>query len=323
MQNFPPTSTGNKPKVHPVNPALLNTIRHRDPRLARQQQMQDASPSMRGSSSSSLRGADDTHKSDSKSSSLSSSYRNGSSGKSNRNDSGGNTDSESRRKGSSSRDKDKDRKRSESKSSTSSGSSCSSERQKGSTSGSVTVTTSSRSGKKTASNKCDKDAFEIAPLSTTFRRKSSTTSLSGNETTASRKKELKRKSHSTHMSPSSKNRSRSRSPIEKAVGAGTTGGAAGSGVISDRDDRQVFSTKKQSKSILADAEHVEELKNATALKVESKSKNRYHFHIISQLLRETCIINVRKIERKLGACGLYLDLHKYLKTITSSKILIV
>ncbi|XP_055840364.1 uncharacterized protein LOC129907897 isoform X2 [Episyrphus balteatus] len=29
-----------KPKVHPVNPIMLNTIRHRDPRLARQQQQQ-------------------------------------------------------------------------------------------------------------------------------------------------------------------------------------------------------------------------------------------------------------------------------------------
>ncbi|XP_039957053.1 uncharacterized protein LOC120772477 isoform X1 [Bactrocera tryoni] len=282
-QNFPPTSTSNKPKVHPVNPALLNTIRHRDPRLARQQQMQDATPSMRGSSksntSSSLRGADDTNKSDNKSSSASSSYRNGSSSsssKSSRGDSGSNTSTESRRKGSSSRDKDKDkdRKRSESKSSTSSGSSCSSERQRGTSSSSATGTTSSRSSKKSTSNKCDKDAFEIAPLSTTFKRKSSTTLLSGNESTSSKKKELKRKTHSTHTSPNSKNRSRSRSPIDKATGAGSTVGAGGSGTFSDRDDRQIFSTKKLSKAILSDAEHEEEMqKNAAALKVENKNKS--------------------------------------------------
>nr|XP_014092087.1 uncharacterized protein LOC106618746 isoform X3 [Bactrocera oleae] len=277
-QNFPPTNAGNKPKVHPVNPALLNTIRHRDPRLARQQQMQDATPSMRNSTkstmSSSLRGPDDIHKSDNKSSSTSASYRNGgSSNKSSRSDSGGITGAESRRKGSSSRDKDKDkdRKRSESKSSTSSGSSCSSERQKGSTSSSATGTTSSRNSKKATSNKCDKDAFEIAPLSTTFKRKSSTTSLSGNESTSSRKKELKRKSH---ISPTSKNRSRSRSPIDKVSGTSTTVGAGSSGTFSDRDDRQIFATKKLSKALLADTVHEEELqKNAAALKVENKNKS--------------------------------------------------
>ncbi|XP_011188531.1 uncharacterized protein LOC105215984 isoform X1 [Zeugodacus cucurbitae] len=266
-QNFPPAAMGNKPKVHPVNPALLNTIRHRDPRLARQQQIQDATPTMRGSSkSSTLRGVDDTHKADTKSSSSSSSYRNGSSSKSSRSESaGGNASSESRRKGSSSREKDRDkeRKRSESKSSTSSGSSCSSERQKGNSTGNTGSRSSS--SKKSTNSKCDKDAFEIAPLSTAFKRKSSTTSLSGNDTTASsRKKELKRKTHSTHTSTTSKQRSRSRSPIDKA----TTQSA-----FTDRDDRQVFATKKQSKSSIAVAEHEEELKNAAALKVENKNKS--------------------------------------------------
>ncbi|XP_004517564.1 uncharacterized protein LOC101455197 isoform X2 [Ceratitis capitata] len=279
-QNFPPASGVNKPKVHPVNPALLNTIRHRDPRLARQQQMQESAPSMRGSSkssssSSASRSADDAHKADSKSSS--SSYRNGSS-KSSRGDVGS-TASESRhtsssstertRKGSSTRDKDKDRKRSESKSSTSSGGSSSSERHKSSSSSTATGVISSRSSKKSTSTKCDKDAFEIAPLSTTFKRKSSTTSLSGSESSSSsRKKDAKRK---THTSPTSqKHRSRSRSPIETAINS------ASINISADRDDRlaiPAFSSKNQSKgpsAIRSDSDHEEELKNA-ALRIEKKN----------------------------------------------------
>ncbi|XP_054736498.1 uncharacterized protein LOC129243479 isoform X1 [Anastrepha obliqua] len=289
-QNFPPANSGNKPKVHPVNPALLNTIRHRDPRLARQQQIQEITPSMRGTSKSSSRDGDDSHKSDSKSS-LSTAYRNGSSSKSSRSDGSSNASgsvssvgrhsstSERQRKGSSSRDKekDKDRKRSESKSSTSSGGSSSSERQKSSTSSSAAASSSSRSSKKSTTSKCDKDAFEIAPLSTTFKRKTSTTSLSGSESSSSRKKDMKRKTHTTHSSPTLKHRSRSRSPIESSVGKSATIGTSGSS-LSDRDDRRAmptFSPKKQPKNHTTDSEHEEDLCNNknSALKVENKNKS--------------------------------------------------
>ncbi|XP_036334339.1 uncharacterized protein LOC118744970 isoform X1 [Rhagoletis pomonella] len=299
-QNFPPVSSSNKPKVHPVNPALLNTIRHRDPRLARQQQQQQETiTSMRGASKSSSRAADDSHRSDSKSSSSSSStaYRNGggsSSSKSNRNDgsssAGGGSGSESRhssssaserhRKGSSSRDKDKDkdRKRSESKSSTSSGGSSSSERQKIISSMSANVS-SSRSSKKSTTSKCDKDAFEIAPLSTTFKRKSSTTSLPGSDTSSPRKKELKRKTHSTHSSPT-KHRSRSRSPNEQIAGKSAASGVNSTSSLSDRDERRalpIFPPKIQLKGHATDSEHDMDVEKSSsknaATNVENKNKS--------------------------------------------------
>ncbi|XP_067628400.1 pre-mRNA cleavage complex 2 protein Pcf11 isoform X2 [Eurosta solidaginis] len=317
-QNFPPSSSSNKPKVHPVNPALLSTIRHRDPRLARQQQMQEPSvSSMRSSpksSSSSMRGGDESQKSASSSkTSSSASYRNGSSSKSSRHDGGGGSGSESsrhssysnsdRHRKSSSRDKnkDKDHKRSESKSSTSSGGSCSSERHKSSSLrlSAALLSPSSRSSKKsTSASKCDKDAFEIAPLSTAFKTKSSSTSIPGSSSSSapsSSKKELKRQALATHSTSSptaTRNRSRSRSPppsvsSKSTVAASTviatttisaSGNSIGVGVLTDQDERlavPIFSPKKQTKSNTVDAEREElDLENADNKSADIKIENK-------------------------------------------------
>lgn len=44
LQNFSPQNNINKPKITPVNPAMLSNLRQRDPRLARQQQAQSQAP---------------------------------------------------------------------------------------------------------------------------------------------------------------------------------------------------------------------------------------------------------------------------------------
>ncbi|XP_037825471.1 pre-mRNA cleavage complex 2 protein Pcf11-like [Lucilia sericata] len=206
----------NKPKVHPVNSALLNSVRQRDPRLQRQQQQQQQQQQqmqqqqMQQNNERSLAAQQqnvrsshldkDKHERNHKSSHKSPTRINSSSRSSG--------SSSSRSSKSSQRDKererDRERKRSESKSSTTSSSSSGSnatnnERKKG----------FSKTDKTTS--KCDKDAFEIAPLATAFKRKSTSPTSSPTKSRDSKRSS----SHKTRNLSRSKTRSRSRSPDDK------------------------------------------------------------------------------------------------------------
>ncbi|XP_065367764.1 uncharacterized protein Pcf11 isoform X2 [Calliphora vicina] len=202
----------NKPKVHPVNSALLNSVRQRDPRLQRQQQQQQQHQKMQqnqngersmgqqqnvGSTHLDKDKQERNHKSNYKSPTrISSSSRSAGGSRSNK--------SSQRDK---ERERERDRKRSESKSSTTSSSSA----------GSLTANSERKKGfSKTTnkqSSKCDKDAFEIAPLSTAFKRKSTSPTSSPTKSRDSKRSN----SHKSRNSSRSKTRSRSRSPDDKTT----------------------------------------------------------------------------------------------------------
>ncbi|XP_039484648.1 uncharacterized protein LOC120447207 isoform X1 [Drosophila santomea] len=195
MHNMPAAQQhfANKPKVNPVNPALLNSVRQRDPRLARQMQSQSSHPAaptrndprLESKSSSSQKSS----RSRSKSPVRNSSSRSGKSGTSSHSSSSSS------------------RKRSESKSSTASSSSSGSDvRHKGGTGSSSSQSPVKRSGKN-SSKDSDRYVRNGSP-SGSAKRKSSSPSSSPSKS----KRSTSHKSSSSRGKTSS-GRSRSRSPV--------------------------------------------------------------------------------------------------------------
>ncbi|XP_070140850.1 pre-mRNA cleavage complex 2 protein Pcf11 isoform X6 [Drosophila kikkawai] len=197
MPNMPvaPQQFAAKPKVNPVNPALLNSVRHRDPRLARQMQSQSSSQSVapvrtdprleaKSTSSTSQKSSRSRSKSPVRNSSSSSR-----SGKSNHTSSSSN------------------RKRSESKSSTASSSSSGTDvrHKNGSNSAQSPV---KRSGKSSSKDHSDHYARNGSPT----KRKSSSPSASPSKSKRNTSQKTSSASSSRGKS-SSTGRSRSRSPV--------------------------------------------------------------------------------------------------------------
>ncbi|XP_073846203.1 pcf11 cleavage and polyadenylation factor subunit isoform X2 [Musca autumnalis] len=228
VQQVIPPGMVNKPRVHPVNSALISSVRQRDPRLLRQQQQQQqqqqhhqqtTSASVPTSTTTSQMSS--SHATADHSDSLAKqTNRNERSHKGSRSKSptrsssstsvaGGSRSSSSRSSKSSSRDKERDRKRSDSKGSSSSSTFSSNAERKKSSASSYSSSSYSKSDSK-QSTKCDKDAFEIAPLSSAFKRKSSSPSSS-----PSKSRDSKR-SNKSSRSGRSKTSSRSPSPESAA-----------------------------------------------------------------------------------------------------------
>ncbi|XP_034654676.1 uncharacterized protein LOC117892506 isoform X3 [Drosophila subobscura] len=186
-----------KPRVTPVNPALLNSVRHRDPRLARQMQSQSphqdaassrsSDPRLEGKSSSSQKSSRSRSKSPSRNSNSRSTKSN------NGNSSHPNSSS--------------NRKRSESKSSTSS--SGSDVRHKSGVGGgsSSTLSPGKRSSKQSAKEHSERYDRNGSPSNSKRKSTSPTSSPSKSKRNASHK------SSSSMRGKSSSTRSRSRSPI--------------------------------------------------------------------------------------------------------------
>ncbi|BFG05093.1 uncharacterized protein DMAD_03910 [Drosophila madeirensis] len=186
-----------KPRVNPVNPALLNSVRHRDPRLARQMQSQSShqdaassrssDPRLEGKSSSSQKSSRSRSKSPSRNSNSRSTKSN------NGNSSHPNSSS--------------NRKRSESKSSTSS--SGSDVRHKSGVGGgsSSTLSPGKRSSKQSAKEQSEQYDRNGSPSNSKRKSTSPTSSPSKSKRNASHK------SSSSMRGKSSSTRSRSRSPI--------------------------------------------------------------------------------------------------------------
>ncbi|XP_037712495.1 uncharacterized protein LOC119548976 isoform X2 [Drosophila subpulchrella] len=197
IPNMPvPPQFANKPKVNPVNPALLNSVRQRDPRLARQMQSQSSHPAaparndprLEAKSSSSQKSS----RSRSKSPVRNSSSRSGKSGNSHHSSSSS-------------------RKRSESKSSTASSSSSGSEvRHKGGNSSSSSTNQSpvKRSGKHSSKEQSERYVRNGSPAGSS-KRKSSSPSSSPSKS----KRSASHKSSSSLRGKTSSGRSRSRSPV--------------------------------------------------------------------------------------------------------------
>ncbi|KAH8285470.1 hypothetical protein KR054_009697 [Drosophila jambulina] len=182
-----------KPKVNPVNPALLNSVRHRDPRLARHMQSQSSSQSV-----APVRTADPRLEAKSTSST---------SQKSSRSRSKSPVRNSSSRSGKSSHSSSSNRKRSESKSSTASSSSSGTDvrHKNGSSSAQSPV---KRSGK-SSSSKDHSDHY--ARNGSPTKRKSSSPSASPSKS-SKRNTSHKTSSSSSSRGKSSSGRSRSRSP---------------------------------------------------------------------------------------------------------------
>nr|NP_001188931.1 Pcf11 cleavage and polyadenylation factor subunit, isoform E [Drosophila melanogaster]NP_001286430.1 Pcf11 cleavage and polyadenylation factor subunit, isoform H [Drosophila melanogaster]ADV37177.1 Pcf11 cleavage and polyadenylation factor subunit, isoform E [Drosophila melanogaster]AHN56228.1 Pcf11 cleavage and polyadenylation factor subunit, isoform H [Drosophila melanogaster] len=194
MHNMPvaPQLFANKPKVHPVNPALLNSVRQRDPRLARQMHAASSHPAAPARNDPRLEAKSSSSQKSSRSRSKSP-VRNSS--------------SRSGKSGSSSHSSSSSRKRSESKSSTTSSSSSSSDvRHKGVTASSSNQPTVKRSGKITSKDS-DRYVRNGSPLGSA-KRKSSSPSSSPSKS----KRSTSHKSSSSRGKTSSL-RSRSRSPV--------------------------------------------------------------------------------------------------------------
>ncbi|ALC41827.1 Pcf11 [Drosophila busckii] len=200
-------SFGGKPKVHPINPAMLNSVRQRDPRLARQQQLLPMSAPARDPRL-------DSHKSSSHKSSRSRSKspsRNAGISRSSKSSSSNHHSSSS-----------SSRKRSESKSSTSS--SGSDNRHKGSSSSSSSlspVKRASSSRDKTSKTSSSSERYGhhsnggSGSSPSTSKRKSSSPSSSPAKSKRSGSSHKTSTSSSRHAK--SKTRSRSRSPIYRDV----------------------------------------------------------------------------------------------------------
>ncbi|XP_052840252.1 uncharacterized protein LOC128254920 isoform X5 [Drosophila gunungcola] len=187
----------NKPKVNPVNPALLNSVRQRDPRLARQMQSQASHPAAPARSDPRLDAKSSSSQKSSRSRSKSpvrnSSSRSGKSGNSHHS-----TNSSSR-------------KRSESKSSTASSSSSGSDvrHKSGNNSSSSNQSPVKRSGKHSSKEQSDRYARNGSPTGSS-KRKSSSPSSSPSK--SKRSASHKASTSSSRGKPSS-GRSRSRSPV--------------------------------------------------------------------------------------------------------------
>ncbi|XP_050743057.1 uncharacterized protein LOC108022581 isoform X3 [Drosophila biarmipes] len=195
MPNMPvaPQQFANKPKVNPVNPAMLNSVRPRDPRLARQMQPQAAparnDPRLEAKSSSS---SQKSSRSRSKSPVRNSSSRSGKSGNSHHSSLSS-------------------RKRSESKSSTASSSSSGSDvRHKGGNSSSTNQSPAKRSGKHSSKEQSERYVRNGSP-SGSSKRKSSSPSSSPSK--SKRSASHKSSSSSSSRGKASSGRSRSRSPL--------------------------------------------------------------------------------------------------------------
>ncbi|XP_026836592.1 uncharacterized protein LOC6549106 isoform X3 [Drosophila erecta] len=194
MNNMPAAQQhfANKPKVNPVNPALLNSVRQRDPRLARQMQSQSSHPAAPARNDPRL---------ESKSSSSQKSSRSRSKSPMR------NSSSRSGKGGNSSHSSSSSRKRSESKSSTASSSSSGSDvRHKGVTGNNSNQSPVKRSGKNSTK---DSDRYiRNGSPSGSVKRKSSSPSSSPSKS----KRNTSHKSSSSRGKTSS-GRSRSRSPV--------------------------------------------------------------------------------------------------------------
>ncbi|XP_060652307.1 uncharacterized protein LOC132788764 isoform X3 [Drosophila nasuta] len=217
----------NKPKVHPVNPAMLSSVRQRDPRLARQQQSQPSSQM-----AAPMRTADprlESHKTSSSSSSSThkssrsrskSPMRNSGSSRSSKSVSSSNHHHSSSSGNSS-------RKRSESKSSTASTSSSGSDgRHKSSNSGGSPVKRSSSSRDKPSSKEQNERYAHNGGSPVPSKRKSSSPASSPakskrnathKSSSSSSSSSSRRDGASSKPSSSNNQRSRSRSPIYKDV----------------------------------------------------------------------------------------------------------
>ncbi|EDW77070.2 LOW QUALITY PROTEIN: uncharacterized protein Dwil_GK22121 [Drosophila willistoni] len=194
-------ASGVKPKVHPVNPALLNSVRPRDPRLARQMQSQN------GPMAAPLRSDPRLEAKSSSSSSQKSSRSRSKSPNRNSGSSRSSKSSSSPHRGSSS-SSNSSRKRSESKSSTASSSSSGSDsRHKGSP--------TKRSSKQSTSKELSSDRYARngSPSTAASKRKSNSpaSSPSKSKRNASQKS-LSSGSRGKSSTSSSSTRSRSRSP---------------------------------------------------------------------------------------------------------------
>ncbi|XP_017148036.1 uncharacterized protein LOC108159343 isoform X6 [Drosophila miranda] len=195
-----------KSRVNPVNPALLNSVRQRDPRLARQMQSQvEAAPSRSSdprlegkSSSSSHKSSRSRSKSPVRNSSRSTKSNNGSSSHPN---------------------SSSNRKRSESKSSTSSsGSDARHKSGGGASSSSSTLSPAKRSSKPSAKEHSDRHDRNGSPSN--LKRKSTSPTTSPLKS----KRNAAHKSSSSMRGKSSSTRSRSRSPIFMDVDLRSGGG---------------------------------------------------------------------------------------------------
>ncbi|XP_043646090.1 uncharacterized protein LOC122615209 isoform X1 [Drosophila teissieri] len=194
MHNMPAAQQNfaNKPKVNPVNPALLNSVRQRDPRLARQMQSQSSHPAAPARNDPRLASKSSSSQKSSRSRSKSP-VRNSS--------------SRSVKSGNSSHSSSSSRKRSESKSSTASSSSSGSDvRHKGGPGSSSNQSPVKRSGKN-SSKDSDRYVRNGSP-SASAKRKSSSPSSSPSKS----KRSTSHKSSSSRGKTSS-GRSRSRSPV--------------------------------------------------------------------------------------------------------------
>ncbi|KAH8348098.1 hypothetical protein KR084_004094 [Drosophila pseudotakahashii] len=188
----------NKPKVNPVNPALLNSVRQRDPRLARQMQPQSSHPAAPARNDPRL---------EAKSSSTQKSSRSRSKSPVR------NSNSRSGKSGNSHHSSSSSRKRSESKSSTASSSSSGSDvRHKGGSNSSSSSNQSpvKRTGKHSSKEQSDRYVRNGSPTGSS-KRKSSSPSSSPSK--SKRSTSHKSSSSSSRGKPSSSGRSRSRSPV--------------------------------------------------------------------------------------------------------------
>ncbi|SPP75107.1 uncharacterized protein LOC117578746 isoform X3 [Drosophila guanche] len=186
-----------KPRVNPVNPALLNSVRHRDPRLARQMQSQSShqevassrssDPRLEGKSSSSQKSSRSRSKSPSRNSNSRSTKSN------NGNSSHPNSSS--------------NRKRSESKSSTSSSGSDIRHKSGGGGVSSSTLSPGKRSSKQPSKEHSERYDRNGSPSNSKRKSTSPTSSPSKSKRNASHK------SSSSMRGKLSSARSRSRSPI--------------------------------------------------------------------------------------------------------------
>lgn len=292
-------NVNNKPKVHPVNSALLNSVRHRDPRLQRQQQQQQQQQMQQNqngerSNQQNVRSAhNDKDKHDRNHKSSHKSPTRVSSSSSNNRSSGSRSGKNSQRD----KERERDRKRSESKSSTTSSSSA------GSTSASSDrkklYSGSTKSDKH--SSKCDKDAFEIAPLSSAFKRKSTSPASSPTKSRDSKRSN----NHKSHNSSRSKTRSRSRSPGESKVDKSygdvdlrrtSTSSTSSSMIISpekrpkitDSDQETANSKEELSKPLLVNTP------TNTNTKEIDKSKTCLLLYIINITKQSLCILSLNE-----------------------------
>ncbi|XP_017039141.1 uncharacterized protein LOC108086669 isoform X2 [Drosophila ficusphila] len=197
MANMPVVQQfANKPKVNPVNPALLNSVRQRDPRLARQMQSQVSLPAAPARNDPRLEAKSNSTSQKSSRSRSKSPVRNSS--------------SRSGKSGSSHHSSSSSRKRSESKSSTASSSSSGSEvRHKSGSSSSSNHSPVKRSGKHLSKEQSDRYARNGSPAGLS-KRKSSSPSSSPSK---SKRSSSHKSSSASSRGKSSSGRSRSRSPV--------------------------------------------------------------------------------------------------------------